>query len=114
MLKLRLPLIRNEEMPHGGLQPYIAAGPAVFITRAKHTGVEPPNQSDSDVSLGVKVGAGVNYQITKLIGIFGGYRYTRFRSSLSYRDETPSPSIETFKATFDTHQLIAILSLHFN
>ena len=56
----------------------------------------------------------MNYQITKLIGLLGEYRYTHFQSSVSYRDETSPPSIETFKATFDTHHLTAGLSLHFN
>ena len=42
VLKLRLPLMRSEEMPHGRLQSYITAGPAVFITWAKSDAVQPP------------------------------------------------------------------------
>src|SRR5438067_12820057 len=32
LLMLRVPLLRDESVPHGRLQPYIAAGPGLFIS----------------------------------------------------------------------------------
>ena len=37
VLRLRLPLLKSEEFPHGQLQPYATGGPAVFRTKMKDT-----------------------------------------------------------------------------
>jgi opacity protein-like surface antigen len=111
VLRLRLPLVTSEEYPHGRLQPYVTAGPAVFLTRIKDTdNFSPNNQSDTDTSLGVKAGAGVSFQLTQLIALFGEYRFTHFSAQANFTDTTPPPSQETLKTTFDTHQLVAGIS----
>src|SRR5207248_2389191 len=57
VLRVRLPLLQSEDYPNGRLQPYLTAGPALFWTRAKDTTNLPPpaNQSNTDMSVGVKV-----------------------------------------------------------
>src|SRR2546430_2544285 len=74
---LRLPLLKSPRFPKGQLQPYITVGPAIFVAHAEDSrNFEPSNQDDTDASVGVKVGAGVAWQFTKNIAMFGEYRYT--------------------------------------
>jgi opacity protein-like surface antigen len=57
---LRWPLLKSPQFPTGQLQPYITVGPAIFVAHAEDSqNFEPSQQSDSDTSVGVKVGAGV-------------------------------------------------------
>lgn len=114
ILRLRLPLLKDKTFPHGRLQPYLTAGPALFISNVKDTGnFQPTNQSQSDTSVGFKVGAGVSYQITKLLGLFGEYRFTHFKSDATFSDSTPPPSTENVETTFNTHHIIGGVSFRF-
>jgi len=113
VLRLRAPLLRDEEFVHGRLQPYISAGPALFISWAgQNRNVQPFGQNATDVNVGVKVGGGVSFLLTKTVGLFTEYRFTHFTSSLTYQNSTV-PDTETFKATYDSHHIVAGLSLRF-
>lgn len=114
VLRLRIPLLRDEQFIHGRVQPYIAAGPAVFITFAgQNDFVQPGGQSETNVSVGAKVDAGAIVMITKRIGVFGQYRFTHFTSKLDYQNTTPAPATETFTTTYNTHHVIAGVSMNF-
>lgn len=114
VLRLRLPLLRDEQFVHGRVQPYVAAGPTLFITYAgQNTFVQPGGQSSTDVSVGAKVDAGATVMITKRIGAFAQYRFTHFTTKLDYQNNTPALATETFKTTYDSHHVIAGLSVHF-
>lgn len=114
VLRLRLPLLRDEQFVHGRVQPYVAVGPAIFITYAgQNTFVQPDGQSSTDVSVGAKVDAGVTLMLTKRIGAFAQYRFTHFTTELDYQNTTPAPATETFKTTYDSHHALAGLSLRF-
>lgn len=110
VLRLRLPLLQGDEFPHGRLQPYVTAGPALFWTRAKDTtNLGPPaNQSNTDMSVGVKVAAGTSYQLTPLIGLFGEYRFTHFEAQHEF-----TGLVQQLSETFNTHHLIGGLSFRF-
>ncbi|OQW37544.1 MAG: hypothetical protein A4E19_12750 [Nitrospira sp. SG-bin1] len=114
VLRLRLPLLRDEQFVHGRVQPYLAAGPAVFITYAgQNTFVQPGGQSSTDASVGAKVDAGVTVMVTKQIGAFAQYRFTHFTTALEYQNTVPAPATEEFKTTYNSHHVIAGLSLRF-
>lgn len=114
VLRLRLPLLRDEQFVHGRVQPYIAAGPTLFITYAgQNTFVQPGGQSSTDVSLGAKVDAGATVMITKRIGAFAQYRFTHFTATLDYQNNQPALATETFKTTYDSHHVIAGVSVNF-
>ncbi len=114
VLRLRLPLLRDEQFVHGRVQPYLAAGPTIFITYAgQNTFVQPGGQSSTNVSLGVKVDAGATVMITKRIGAFAQYRFTHFTSELDYQNTIPALATETFKTTYDSHHAIAGVSFRF-
>ena len=114
VLRLRLPLLRSDEFVHGRVQPYLAAGPAIFITYAgQNTFVQPGGQSDTNVSVGAKVDAGATVMLTKRIGAFAQYRFTHFTSKLDFQNTVPAPATETFKTTYDSHHVIVGVSLNF-
>ena len=114
VLRLRLPLLKSDQFRHGRLQPYVTAGPALFFTKIKDTdSFAPNNQSKNDTSVGVKVGAGLAFHLTKAIALFGEYRFTHFKADATFTDTTPPPSQETVKATFDTHHAIGGISFRF-
>ena len=114
VLRLRLPLLRDEQFVHGRLQPFVSAGPALFITYASQNRyVQPEGQNSTDVAVGAKVDAGATFMLTKLIGLFAQYRFTHFTSKLQYQNTAPSPATETFKSTYDSHHVIGGLSFSF-
>jgi hypothetical protein len=114
VLRLRAPLLRSEEFTHGRLQPFLSAGPALFVTWAgQNRNVQPQGQHGTDVALGAKAEAGVTFLLTKTVGLFTEYRFTHFTSKLSYQNTTPSPATEIYKATYDSHQVIGGISFRF-
>ena len=114
VLRLRAPLLRSEEFTHGRLQPFLSAGPALFVTFAgQNRNVQPQGQHETDVALGAKAEAGVTFLLTKTVGLFTEYRFTHFTSELSYQNTTPSPATEIYNATYDSHQIIGGLTFRF-
>jgi opacity protein-like surface antigen len=114
VLRLRAPLLRSEDFPHGRLQPFLSAGPALFVTWAgENRNVQPQGQQGTDVALGAKAEAGVTFLLTKTVGLFTEYRFTHFTSELSYQNTTPSPATEIYQATYDSHQIIGGISFRF-
>ncbi len=115
VLRLRAPLLRSEEFTHGRLQPYLSAGPALFVTWAETPWniVQPKGQHDTDVALGAKAEGGVTFLVTKTVGLFTEYRFTHFTSKLSYQNTTSAPASETYKTTWDSHQVIGGISFRF-
>lgn len=111
LLKVRLHLAKSEEFPQGQFQPTFSVGPAIFKTALDDTNnFTPNNQSTSDTSVGVKVGVGAHYLITSTVSLFGEYRFTHFRSDVSFQHLNTT---QTLAASFDTNHVIAGVSVHF-
>jgi opacity protein-like surface antigen len=74
---VRYPLMRDTAFPKGRLQPYALFGPSVAFTSVKDTSNfgPPANQSHLSTRLGFNVGAGVLWQLTTRVGVFGEYRH---------------------------------------
>jgi hypothetical protein len=114
VLRLRAPMLRSETFTHGRLQPFVSAGPALFVTYAgQNRNVQPQGQHETDVALGAKAEAGVTFLLTKTVGLFTEYRFTHFTSELSYQNTSPSPATEIYRATYDSHQAIGGISFRF-
>jgi hypothetical protein len=62
-----------ETMP---LEPYVAAGPALFVLEPDHLGTLLGTRVDSSVRLGAKVGAGLNWRLGKDTTFFSAYEFT--------------------------------------
>jgi opacity protein-like surface antigen len=109
---LRFPFMKSSQFPNGRLQPYLTVGPAIFVAHAEDSqNFEPSNQSDSDTSVGVKVGAGVAWQFTKTIAMFGEYRYTHFSPEFTFRDDVLGSA--NLSTAINTHYLLMGVSFRF-
>jgi opacity protein-like surface antigen len=87
-------------------------GPALFIARGKDsTNFEPSHRSDTDVSLGVKVGGGVAWQFHKHFALFGEYRFTHFSPEFTLNDGTAGQT--TLKTDVNTHHVLVGASYRF-
>lgn len=115
-LMLRWPgLLASERFPKGRLQPYLTAGPAIFIATAKDSdnfGV-PGGQSSTRTSVGVQAGTGVTWMMTPHIGIFGEYRFTHFSPQFGFDVATPGFSKTTVETDVNTHHVLFGLSIRF-
>jgi len=109
---LRYPLLKSQQFPKGQLQPYLTLGPALFIAHAKDsTNFAPSNQSDTDSSIGVKVGAGAAWQFEKNWAVFGEYRFTHFSPEFTINDVVFGKT--TLSTDVNTHYLLAGVSFRF-
>jgi opacity protein-like surface antigen len=109
---LRYPLMKSPQFPNGQLQPYVTVGPAIFRAHAEDSSnFEPSHQSDTDTSVGVKVGVGAAWQFTKNIAVFGEYRFTHFSPEFTFRDDVLGSA--NLSTDVNTHSLLAGVSFRF-
>ena len=111
-LMLRWPLMTSPAFPKGQLQPYVAAGPAVFIVNVKDfRNAGPGVQSASDASVGVKVAGGLTWLFTNRIGVFTEYRFTHFSPETEFTKSvdpvTQAPTSVIGRNDLSTHQVLA-------
>ena len=108
-------ILASSQFPKGRLQPYITAGPAVFIATAKDsTNFGPPdNQSRTDTSVGAKVGVGTTWMITPNIGIFGEYRFTHFSPTFDFNTQIPGFSKTKVETDVNTHHVLVGVTFRF-
>jgi opacity protein-like surface antigen len=105
-LMARLPLLADENVPNGRLQPYLTAGPAIFVST-----LQVPGFSDArSTALGFKGGAGIKFLFTKNIGLFGEYRYTYFESKHDFQAGFTTGELTQ---QIGTHHLVGGLAFHF-
>ena len=110
VLRVRAPLLKSPAFPHGRLQPYMSAGPTVFIVQVSDTtNLSPRNQSDTETVVGVKAGAGVLFLITQHWGLFGEYRFTYFNAEATFNMTPPATRI-TWEFNVLTNHFVGGLS----
>lgn len=108
---LRAPLLKSATFPNGQLQPYLRVGPAIFVAHADDSfNFSPGNQTDSDTSVGVKLGTGVSWLFTRNIGVFGEYRYTHFSPEFTFKDNGTTANLST---SINTHSLLVGVTFRF-
>lgn len=95
-LMLRWPLLKSPEFPRGQLQPYFSIGPAIFFANAEDSiNFTPARQSDSDTTVGLKLGAGVAWHVLKNLAVFGEFRFTHFSPEWDFTDGGRPGTLET-------------------
>ncbi len=118
----RWPLMTSKEFPKGQLQPYLTLGPTIFVAQAKDSRAPlsnfiPGSQSETDTSVGVKVGTGIAWQFHRNVALFGEYRFTHFAPKFDTRslDVATSTSIVSSPMTTDinTHSAVFGVSLRY-
>jgi opacity protein-like surface antigen len=109
-LMLRLPLLKTADAPQGRVQPYVAAGPPVFMTTItpRHTRNFRNHDSDTDFSFGYKLAGGVAVQVYRNLALFGEYRFTHVSPEVELRDASNRKT--TLRADLDTHSALFGLS----
>lgn len=107
---LRWPTLVSTDFPKGRVQPYFTLGPALLFT-----------DTAPEVSLGVKVGTGLAWQLHRHFALFIEYRFTHFSPEVEtgsvtlidrsgVRVRIRNPKIET---DLNTHYVIAGISFRF-
>ena len=82
----RYPLLQGPDFPRGRLQPYIGAGPALFVTSIEDTRPKSDPNSLGSKSLtfgGFHLLAGVKFFLLKQLSLFAEYKFTHFTADLS-------------------------------
>jgi len=105
-LMLRVPLLKTDDAPQGRVQPYLVAGPPVFMTTItpRHTRNFRNHDSDTDFSFGYKLAGGVAVQVYKNLALFGEYRFTHVSPEVELRDASNGRT--TLRADLDTHSAL--------
>lgn len=103
---LRGQFVKTTAVPDGALQPYIFAGPTLFISRLKIDISGAGSDDDTDANLGFTAGTGVTYMFTKNLGIFGEYRFTYNRPEFDISGVTLEPKL-------NSHHLLAGVTFRF-
>lgn len=67
----------------GAVQPYLGAGPGLFITRASADLGEGVRFSDTVADLGLDARAGIAWKATPKVGVFTEYRFTHVKTEFS-------------------------------
>lgn len=109
-LLLRLPLFRSADAPGGRIQPYLAAGPPLYITTItpRRTRNFRNHDSDTDLSFGYKLAAGLAVHVYKSLAVFGEYRFTHVSPEVELRDANLNRT--TLRTDLDTHSALFGLS----
>jgi len=92
----RVPLQVSDEFPRGRFQPYGLVGPALFIATAE--------SAETDVTFGLKAGAGLKIWLTKQVGIFFEYRFTHFKPELTFSTNATDVKLD---GDLSTHAVMA-------
>jgi len=105
-LMLRLPLLKTADAPQGRVQPYLAAGPPIFVTTItpRHTRSFRNHESDTDFSVGYKLAGGLAVQVYKNLALFGEYRFTHVSPEVELRDASNRKA--TLRTELDTHSAL--------
>ncbi len=105
LLKLRLELMKDEHFQEGRLQPYASVGPAIFMTEFE------AGTKQDDTKLGLKAGAGVQFLLTQMLGLFAEYRFTHYAAEAQVA--APPLGSLTAEGDINTQHLVGGLALRF-
>jgi opacity protein-like surface antigen len=103
---LRGQLVRDADVPQGRLQPYIFAGPTLFISRFDVDVSGAGGETDVSTRVGLTAGGGMTFMITRLLGVFAEYRFTRNRPEFDLDGLRVEPKL-------DSHHVVGGLTLRF-
>ncbi|MDH3601536.1 MAG: porin family protein, partial [Candidatus Tectomicrobia bacterium] len=104
-IMLRRPLLISPAFPNGRLQPYITFAPAFLFT-----------DYDPNISVGVKVGAGLAWQFHRHFALVAEYRFTYFdfeTNSANLLVEGVVIEQPDIEADLKTHFVVAGVSFRF-
>ena len=101
----RIPLFKSDRLPHGLIQPYVGIGPAFVVSYLEIDGGG-LDASAVGFDVGFDLRAGLNIQLTSLLGIFVQYKRLEV-------DTTLTDSSNDLDIDFKTDHITAGLGFHF-
>lgn len=101
----RVPLFKSDRVPHGLLQPYVGIGPS-FLLSVLEVNEGPVDGTAAGFDVGFDFRAGLNINLTRLLGIFVQYKRVEVDASLS-------DSGDDLNIDFKTDHVTAGLGFHF-
>jgi len=105
-LRLRTQFLVSGTVSDSGFQPYLSFGPAVFSTRLTGgANCVPTSQAmnSTPLPLGLKLGSGVGYEISKWLSLFTEYGFTRFTGDQSTQDNMFLQSLAPYSVSASQH-----------
>ena len=115
LLLLRIKSFKSPNLPHGHFQPYFGIGPGFFFTHQK-VGLREAGSSmvnTVNMTVGIDLRAGMHWQLSKNLGLFGEYRMTRYGTGGSDRGTARPFFDEKAPANQTTNYLMGGLTLTF-
>jgi opacity protein-like surface antigen len=111
-LMLRLPLMKTKTAPYGALQPYVAAGVPLFITRVtpRSTAQFRNHEDDVDYSFGYKLAGGLAFHVARNLMVFSEYRLTHVEISVDELRAADGRHHARLRTDLDTHSVLLGLS----
>jgi len=118
---LRAQFFSDTAVPQGHLQPYVFAGPTMFVSiltlEAKETllgGTQKYSDTDLNVGLGFTAGAGLTYMFTKSFGLFAEYRFTYQQPEFDLTLTGPAGRVSgSLRGTLETHYALGGATFRF-
>jgi outer membrane protein W len=96
LVLFRAPLFRSPAFPNGQVQPYVGAGPSLFIADVKIDTPTGDRRSDAQAELGGDIRGGITFMLTPHLGLFVEGRYTFFQTNPG--GQNTEFDVETFHA----------------
>jgi hypothetical protein len=115
LLLLRLQLLKSGNVPKGRLQPYLGIGPGIFLTEQKaNFRRELDSKIDTGhMAVGVDLRAGMRWQLSSKLGVFGEYRMTHYKTDVSDNNKAASVISEHGKGSLTTNHIMGGLTFTF-
>jgi opacity protein-like surface antigen len=111
----RLQFFKSTDVPEGRLQPYMFAGPTLFISTLDAEATFPVlgrvSDSDTNLSIGVTAGGGVTFMLMKNVGLFAEYRFTHAHPEFELQNASLGRA--QVEADLNTHHLLAGVTFRF-
>lgn len=95
MAYFRLPLLTDEEVPQGRIQPYVGIGPSISFYTYAQTDPGAPTSVFSGTDSGIRTGkgfqlpAGIAVQLSRRVALFAEYRYAYYAIDISQDNDYP-------------------------
>jgi hypothetical protein len=115
LLLMRIRLLKSGNVPDGQLQPYLGIGPGIFLTSQK---ANFRRDIDSKIdtghmAMGVDLRAGMRWQLSSKLGVFGEYRMTHYKTDTSDNNKAASVISEHGKGSLTTNHIMGGLTFTF-
>ena len=107
-LLFRIPIMPDERIPGGRIQPYVAVGPAFTLSVLQFNRLSDNDDTDLAFDVGADVRGGVTVMLERWVGVFAEYRYTY--TPVDFEGFLFDPK---FEADLDTHHVNGGISFRF-